>query len=289
MSQDRMRWVVAGDGIALDSGVLVGILNVTPDSFSDGGEHVDPEGAVAHGLSLVADGAAIVDVGAESTRPGAKPVEPAEELRRLMPVVEGLVDAGVAVSVDTYKPEVASRALEAGATVINDVTGFRNPEMVETVASSDCGVIAMHMQGMPINMHIDPSYDDVVAEVEDYLLAQTELLVRSGVSRERIAIDPGIGFGKRPHHSFALLAALDRLASHGLPVLIGTSRKSFFADLLEEDSRESRDRATAITTAMGFASGARLFRVHDVAKSRDALRIAGAIVTAQEWDEWSQG
>jgi len=284
-----MRWVVAGGEIDLDSGVLVGILNVTPDSFSDGGEHADPEGAVAHGLSLVADGAAIVDVGAESTRPGAKPVELDEELRRLMPVVERLVDAGVSVSVDTYKPEVASRALQAGAVVINDVTGFRNPQMVETVASSDCGVIAMHMQGMPIDMHIDPSYDDVVAEVEDYLLAQTELLVRSGVSRERIVIDPGIGFGKRAHHSLALLAALDRLASHGLPVLIGTSRKSFFESLLAEDSRESRDRATAITTAMGFASGARLFRVHDVAKSRDALRIAGAIVTGQEWDEWSQG
>ncbi len=283
-----MRWVVAGDEVALDTGVLVGILNVTPDSFSDGGEHADPETAVAHGLALVEDGAAIVDVGGESTRPGAEPVELGEELRRLMPVVERLVDAGVAVSVDTYKPEVASRALQAGASVVNDVTGFRNPDMVETVASSDCGVIAMHMQGMPIDMHVDPTYDDVVAEVEGFLLAQTELLVGAGVSRERVAIDPGIGFGKRPHHNFALLAALDRLASHGLPVLIGTSRKSFFENLLAKDSRDGRDRATAITTAMGFASGARLFRVHEVAQSRDALRIAGAIV-GQEWDEWSQG
>lgn len=288
MSTDRVRWVIAGDEVALDTGVLVGILNVTPDSFSDGGEHADPAAAVAHGLALVEDGAAIVDVGGESTRPGARPVELDEELRRLMPVVEGLVDAGVAVSVDTYKPEVASRALEAGAVVVNDVTGFRNPQMVETVASSDCGVIAMHMQGMPIEMHIDPTYDDVVAEVEGYLLAQTDMLVGAGVSRERIAIDPGIGFGKRSHHNFALLAALDRLASHGLPVLIGTSRKSFFGELLAEDSREGRDRATAITTAMGFACGARLFRVHEVAQSRDALRIAGAIV-GQEWDEWSQG
>lgn len=283
-----MRWVVAGDEVALDTGVLVGILNVTPDSFSDGGEHADPEAAVAHGLALVEDGAAIVDVGGESTRPGARPVELDEELRRLMPVVERLVDAGVMVSVDTYKPGVASRALDAGAVVVNDVTGFRNPEMVETVATSDCGVIAMHMQGMPIDMHIEPTYDDVVAEVEGYLLGQADLLVGAGVSRERIAIDPGIGFGKRPHHSLALLAALDRLASHGLPVLIGTSRKSFLGELLAEDSREARDRATAITTAMGFASGARLFRVHEVAQSRDALRIAGAIV-GQEWDEWSQG
>ena len=288
MTTDRVRWVVAGDEVALDTGVLVGILNVTPDSFSDGGEHADPEAAVAHGLALVEDGAAIVDVGGESTRPGARPVELDEELRRLMPVVERLVDAGVKVSVDTYKPGVASRALDAGAVVVNDVTGFRNPEMVETVASSDCGVIAMHMQGMPIDMHIEPTYDDVVAEVEGYLLAQADLLMGAGVSRERIAIDPGIGFGKRPHHSLALLVALDRLASHGLPVLIGTSRKSFLGELLAEDSREARDRATAITTAMGFASGARLFRVHEVAQSRDALRIAGAIV-AQEWDEWSQG
>lgn len=288
MSTDRVRWVIAGDEVALDTGALVGILNVTPDSFSDGGEHADPAAALSHGLALVEDGAAIVDVGGESTRPGARLVELDEELRRLMPVVEGLVDAGVAVSVDTYKPEVASRALEAGAVVVNDVTGFRNPKMVETVASSDCGVIAMHMQGMPIDMHIDPTYDDVVAEVEGYLLAQTDMLVGAGVSRERIAIDPGIGFGKRPHHNFALLAALDLLASHGLPVMIGTSRKSFFGELLAEDSREGRDRATAITTAMGFASGARLFRVHEVAQSRDALRIAGAIV-GQEWDEWSQG
>ncbi|MFP3881679.1 MAG: dihydropteroate synthase [Actinomycetota bacterium] len=289
MSTDRVRWVVAGDEIALDTGVLIGILNVTPDSFSDGGEHADPEDAVAHGLSLVADGAAIVDVGAESTRPGAKPVELDEELRRLMPVVDGLVDAGVAVSVDTYKPEVATRALEAGAAVVNDVTGFRNPQMVETVAATECGVIVMHMLGRPIDMQVDPSYDDVVAEVEDYLLARTDLLARSGVSRDRIAIDPGIGFGKRMHHNLALLAALDRLASHGLPVMIGTSRKSFLGKMIAGDSREGRDRATAITTAMGFASGARLFRVHDVAKSRDALRIAGAIVTGQEWDEWSQG
>lgn len=283
-----MRWVVAGEDVALEAGVLVGILNVTPDSFSDGGEHADPEAAVAHGLALVEDGAVIVDVGGESTRPGAKPVELDEELRRIMPVVERLAEAGVAVSVDTYKPEVASRALDTGAVVVNDVTGFRNPEMVETVATSDCGVIAMHMQGMPIDMHIDPAYDDVVAEVEGYLLAQADMLVGAGVSRERIVIDPGIGFGKRPHHSFSLLAALDRLTSHGLPVLIGTSRKSFFGSLLAEDSREARDRATAITTAMGFASGARLFRVHEVAQSRDALRIAGAIV-GQEWDEWSQG
>lgn len=286
---EQVRWVVSGKGTTLDDGVLVGILNVTPDSFSDGGEHAEPEAAVAHGLAMVDDGAAIVDVGGESTRPGARPVELDEELRRLMPVIEGLVDVGVAVSVDTHKPEVASRALEAGAVVVNDVTGFRNPEMVKAVASSDCGVIVVHMQGTPIDMHIDPAYDDVVGEVEGYLLAQSETLVAAGVSRERIAIDPGIGFGKRPHHNLALLAALDRLASHELPVLIGTSRKSFFGKLLAEDSRESRDRATAITTAMGFASGARLFRVHEVAQSRDALRIAGAIVAGQEWDEWSQG
>lgn len=274
-------WSIAGEALDIGSGALVGVLNVTPDSFSDGGEFTDPEVAISHGLEMVHLGAAVVDVGGESTRPGARPVDEAEELRRLMPVIEGLVAAGVRVSIDTYKAEVARYALAVGAVVVNDVTGFRDEAMIEVVAGADCGVVAMHMQGTPADMHLDPRYDDVVTEVEDYLVARVERLEQAGVDRSRISIDPGIGFGKRAGHSLALLAHLDRLAGHGLPVMVGASRKGFLTSMIGEDSGESRDMATAVTTALAFTRGARLFRVHDVAKSRDALVIAGAIVANQ--------
>jgi dihydropteroate synthase len=274
-------WSISGEELDLTSGVLVGVLNVTPDSFSDGGEISDPEVAIAHGLDMVARGAGIVDVGGESTRPGARPVAESEELRRTMPVVEGLVAAGARVSIDTSKPGAASSALRAGAMIVNDVTGFRDEAMIEVVAESDCGVVAMHMQGTPADMHIDPKYDDVVAEVEAYLLERIDRLEQAGVDRERIAIDPGIGFGKRARHSLALLANLDRLARHGVPVMIGTSRKGFLAKVTGDETRPGQDRATAITTALAYTLGARVFRVHDVAKSRDALAVAGAIVANQ--------
>lgn len=267
--------------IDIRSGAVIGVVNVTPDSFSDGGEFLDRKKAIARGAEMMGQGADLVDVGGESTRPGAKPVPEAEELRRLMPVVEGLVGEGVPVSIDTYKPGVARRALEAGARVVNDVTGFRDPEMVETVAGSGCGVVAMHMQGTPLDMHIDPSYEDVVEEVRSYLAETTRRLAGAGIARERIAIDPGIGFGKRAAHSLALLANLDVLSETGLPVMVGTSRKGFLASIVEDDSRDSLDRATAVTSALAYTRGARLFRVHDVPKSRDALRVAGAIVTNQ--------
>lgn len=265
----------------ITSGALVGVLNVTPDSFSDGGEFTVPEVAIAHGVEMTRLGAAIVDVGGESTRPGARPVAEAEELRRMMPVVEGLVMAGVRVSIDTYKARVARSAIAAGAVVVNDITGFRDESMVEVVAAADCGVVAMHMQGTPVDMGVDPRYDDVVAEVEAFLLDRVEELERAGVDRARIAIDPGIGFGKRAWHSFGLLANLDRLARHGLPVMVGTSRKGFLTRVTGEEAREGGDLATAVTTALCYTRGARLFRVHDVAKSRDALRVADAIVANQ--------
>lgn len=272
----------------MSGGALVGVVNVTPDSFSDGGDHAEPDAAIARGLKLMTQGAALVDVGGESTRPGATPVPEEEEMRRLMPVVTGLVSAGVPVSVDTYKPAVAAAALSEGAVVVNDVTGFRDRGMVEVVAGSDCGVVAMHMQGTPLDMHVDPSYDDVVSEVTDYLLEKVETLRAAGVDEARIAIDPGIGFGKRAHHSIDLLAHLDQLAAHGLPVMVGTSRKGFLGKLVSEDTRSNRDQATAVANALAYARGARLFRVHDVARSRDALKVAAAIVANQEWDEWLQ-
>lgn len=289
MTSPAKTWSISGETLDIGSGALVGVLNVTPDSFSDGGEHANLDSAVARGIEMVEQGAALVDVGGESTRPGAQPVAESEETRRLIPPLERLVDAGVRVSVDTYKPSVARRALDSGAVVVNDVTGFRDPRMVETVASSDCGVVAMHMQGMPVDMHRDPRYDDVVADVDRYLTGQAETLIAAGVDRDRIAIDPGIGFGKRARHSLALLRELGRITDHGLPVMVGTSRKGFLGELIASDSWEGRDVATAVTVALAYASGARLFRVHDVAKSRDALRVAGAIVADHQWEEWSQG
>jgi len=274
-------WLVGGRDRDITNGALVGVLNVTPDSFSDGGELEEPRTAIEHGLEMIEQGALFVDIGGESTRPGAHPVDEASELRRVMPVVEGLVAEGALVSVDTSKPEVASTAIEGGAAVINDVTGFTDPGMIDAVADSGCGVVVVHMKGTPIDMHLAPSYGDVVAEVEQFLLDRVAELEGAGVARRRMAIDPGIGFGKRAHHSLTLLRHLDRLAGHGLPVMIGTSRKGFLGKLVKGDSREALDRATAVTTALGFAAGARLFRVHDVAKSRDALEIAGAIVASQ--------
>lgn len=281
MIDPATTWSVAGEELDISSGALVGVLNVTPDSFSDGGEYFDPEVAIAHGVDMFDRGAVIVDVGGESTRPGARPVAEAEELRRLMPVVEGLVAAGARVSIDTYKPGVAHVALAAGAAVVNDVTGFEDEAMIEVVAGTRCGVVALHMQGTPVDMHLDPTYDDVVAEVEAYLLAGVNRLTEAGVDSTRIAIDPGIGFGKRAWHSLALLANLNRLAGHGLPVMVGASRKGFLSRVTGDDTRDGRDMATAVTTALAYDRGARLFRVHDVARSRDALMMAGAIVASQ--------
>ena len=268
---------------------MIGILNVTPDSFSDGGEFFDPAAAVERGIEMTEEGGALVDVGGESTRPGADRVVSDEELRRITPVVESLVEVGIRVSIDTSKPEVARAALSAGAVVVNDVTGFRDEAMVEVVAGSDCGVVAMHMQGAPRDMHHDPTYDDVVSEVEGFLIEQAGHLESAGVSRDRIVIDPGLGFGKRAAHSVALLAHLDRLAGHGLPVMIGASRKRFLSTVTDDETLAGRDLSTSVVTALGFALGARLFRVHDVAGSRKALSLAGAIVANQEWDAWLQG
>lgn len=274
-------WAVAGRRINVTEGLLVGVLNVTPDSFSDGGAFRSTDDAIAHGRDLIDEGAGLVDVGAESTRPGAAPVPEEEELRRLLPTIEGLVAAGVLVSADTRKPEVARRALAEGAVIVNDVTGFADPRMIELAASSDCGIVTMHMQGSPADMHVDPQYDDVVTEVEEFLLQSASRLVAAGVGEDRIAIDPGIGFGKRAEHSLILLAHLDRLASHGFPLMVGASRKGFLGRLVGSEDIESRDLGTAVTTALAYASGARLFRVHDVARSRDALAIAAAIVANQ--------
>ena len=272
-----MSWSVLG--AALPERVLImGVVNVTPDSFSDGGRFLDPDVAISLGVQLVADGADIIDVGGESTRPGAESVSVVEEIRRVRHVVEALASEGIVVSIDTTKPEVAHAALEAGASIVNDVSALGTAGMVETVAGSGAGLVLMHMQGTPRTMQTSPTYVDVVAQVRDFLVERASLAQDHGVLSDHIAIDPGIGFGKTIDHNLALLAHLGVLVETGYPVLVGASRKSFLGALTGEERPEQRDVATAATSALAVAAGASIVRVHNVAVSRPAVQVADAIV-----------
>jgi dihydropteroate synthase len=266
----------------------MGVINATPDSFSDGGLNLEPEAAITAGLGMAAAGADLVDVGGESTRPGASPVSADEEKRRVIPVVTALAAAGLVVSIDTSKPEVAATALDAGAEVVNDVTAAASPGMVEVLAGSGAGVIVMHMKGTPRTMQQDPVYDDVVSEVALFLEARAGFVIEAGVDPASIAIDPGIGFGKTATHNLELINGLGRLVESGYPVVLGTSRKTFLGRVTGIDEIGARDGVTAVSTALGFERGARVFRVHDVASSRAALSLAAAIVNPEKWHEWSQ-
>lgn len=257
---------------------LMGIINVTPDSFSDGGSFLAPEKAIEHGRQLIDEGAAIVDVGGESTRPGADAVTEEEELRRVLPVVEALAGEGAVVSIDTSKPGVARAAIGAGAAIINDVSA--SADMVEIASSTGAGLVVMHMQGTPRTMQSNPTYGDVVGEVREFLIGRAEHAVERGVDRSQIVIDPGIGFGKTLDHNLELLTHLEAFTSSGYPVLVGTSRKSFLGVLTGEAMPERRDLATAATTALAVAAGVFVVRVHNVAVSRPAMQVAGAMVRA---------
>jgi dihydropteroate synthase len=259
----------------------MGVVNVTPDSFSDGGLYLDPDVAIAHGLALAAEGAEILDVGGESTRPGAAAVTADEELRRVLPVLEGLSDAGTAsrLSIDTYKASVAAAALEAGATLVNDVTALRgDAEMPAVVASSGADLCLMHMLGDPRTMQLDPRYEDVVSEIKAFLEQQMAFAIAAGIDEQRIILDPGIGFGKTVEHNLELLRRLDELVAIGRPILIGTSRKSFLGRITGRDQPADRLPGTIATCVMGYERGARIFRVHEVAPVADALKVAAATV-----------
>jgi dihydropteroate synthase len=257
----------------------MGVVNVTPDSFSDGGLFLDPAAAVEHGLRLAEEGAAILDVGGESTRPGAEPVAEAEELERVVPVVEGLAAAGHAVSIDTTKLEVARAALAAGATVVNDVSAFRfDPELAGLVASEGAGCCLMHMLGEPRTMQSDPRYDDVVSDVKAFLEERLAFAAGEGVPEERIWLDPGIGFGKTVEHNLELLRRLGEIVAIGRPVVVGTSRKSFLGRLAGGRAEGERLPGTIATNVLALERGASIFRVHDVAQVVDALRVAAATV-----------
>jgi dihydropteroate synthase len=254
----------------------MGVVNVTPDSFSDGGAWLDPDAAVAHGRDLARQGAGILDVGGESTRPGAEPVAAGEELRRVLPVLEGLADAGPRLSIDTSKAAVAEAALGAGATIVNDVTALRgDPAMAALLARQDCDVCLMHMLGEPRTMQRDPRYGDVVEDVKAFLAERLEFAVAHGIAAERIWLDPGIGFGKTVAHNLELLRRLHELVALGRPIVVGTSRKSFLGTLTGRGVHE-RVPGTIATNVLAFAAGASVFRVHDVAEVRDALLVAAA-------------
>ena len=255
---------------------IMGILNVTPDSFSDGGAWPSPDAAVAHGHALVAEGAAIVDIGGESTRPGSRPVPAVEELARVVPVVEALRGCGAQLSVDTFKRSVAEAAIAAGATYVNDVTAFRSdPELAGVVADAGCDCCLMHMLGEPHALAREPRYADVVSEVKAFLEERLAGAVAAGIAEERIHLDPGIGFGKAPEHNLTLLARLGELAELGRPVVVGVSRKSFLGRLTGREPRR-REVATAAANVLAFERGASVFRVHDVGVTRDALAVAAA-------------
>ena len=257
--------------------VVMGVLNVTPDSFSDGGEWFGHDAAVTHGLGMVRDGAEILDVGGESTRPGALPVPEDEELQRTVPVVEALARTGATVSIDTSKLAVARAALDAGATYVNDVTAFRGaPDLAGLVAERGATCCLMHMLGEPRTMQSRPHYDDVVSEVKAFLEERAAFAVAEGVPEDRIHLDPGIGFGKGLEHNLELLRRLGELADLGFPLVVGTSRKSFIGKLSGVTEPRDRIPGTLATCVMALERGGRVFRVHDVAETVQALAVAAA-------------
>ncbi len=261
----------------------MGVVNVTPDSFSDGGRFLDPQAAVAHALRLAEEGADMLDIGGESTRPGAAPVPLEEELCRVIPVIEHLAGkTRAAISIDTRKPDVVRAAVKAGASIWNDVSALTYAkDSVEIAAALGCDIVLMHAQGDPRTMQDNPVYEDVVAEVTAFLGARIEACVAAGIARDRLIVDPGIGFGKTLEHNLALLANLDRLSSLDCPILLGASRKRFIAALDRDGPAANRLGGSLAVLLAGWRRGAAIFRVHDVAETRQALKIAGAIENAQ--------
>lgn len=279
----RVRQWKIGEAVVdlAQHGMIIGVLNVTPDSFSDGGRFFDLDAAIVHGTEMAKQGADIIDIGGESTRPGAEPVSPHEELRRVVPVIERLRrKISKLISIDTSKAEIARAALEAGACIINDVTGGRaDPEMLPLVAKARAAFVLTHMQGTPRTMQMEPRYNDVVAEVGDFFLQQYGRALECGVDPMGVAFDPGIGFGKTPAHNLELLRNLERLRVHDRPIVVGVSRKSFLGKLSGATDVGDRLAPTVALTALLRAHGADVFRVHDVKENVAALRIAEALLS----------
>ncbi|HVG03913.1 MAG TPA: dihydropteroate synthase [Burkholderiaceae bacterium] len=274
-----MSWSMHGRELALDHVLIMGIVNVTPDSFSDSGRYFDPPAALAHAQQLITDGADIIDIGGESTRPGAAEVSTDEEIRRVVPLIEMLAGHTVPLSVDTSKPEVMRAALAAGAAIINDVRALQQSGAAEVVAEHDCGVVLMHMQGTPATMQQAPYYRNVTKDVVQFLAQRVQYAQARGIEASRIAIDPGFGFGKNDAHNFALLSQLSEFGRMQVPIVVGLSRKS----MLGRVSGRAADRTAASVAAALLAAerGANIVRVHDVAATRDALAVLQAMRSAE--------
>jgi dihydropteroate synthase len=273
---DRAGTLTPGPGPA-----VVGILNITPDSFSDGGEFLDPGAAAEHAATMFDEGADILDVGGESTRPGSDPVSQEEEIQRVIPVLERILSVRpeAVISVDTYRSGTATAALEAGASLVNDVTALRgDPRIASVIQEAACPVILMHMQGEPKTMQKEPHYEDVVREVRDFLAERAEYAVAAGIRPENVILDPGIGFGKNLDHNLDLLRNLDAIVDLGFPVLIGASRKSFMEKITGVQEARDRVSGTVATTVLAYERGATFFRVHDVRANREALAVAEAVL-----------
>ena len=258
--------------------LIMGVLNVTPDSFSDGGQFFDADKAIEHGLRMSAEGAAIIDVGAESTRPGSEAVSANEQIRRAIPIIQTLArKADVPISIDTYDPEVAQTALQAGAAMINDITALSDERMAKLAAEQHVPVVLMHMQGTPATMQVEPKYGDVVAEVRQFLLDRAKRAEQLGICKNMIFIDPGIGFGKMLEHNLLILRLIRKFVKSDYRVLVGTSRKSFIGQITGKKDPSDRIFGTAATVALCAAAGVSIVRVHDVAAMADVIRVAGAI------------
>ena len=257
--------------------LIMGIVNVTPDSFSDGGLYASTDNAIRHAVQLIEEGADILDIGGESTRPGSVPVCVEEELRRVLPVVRNLVNKNIPISVDTSKPEIMRATIKAGATMINDINALQAPEALEVVAAGGAAVCIVHMQGKPKNMQVDPQYDDVVTEVKDFLRQRIDAAQAAGIPRERITIDPGFGFGKTLKHNLKLLRYLDHFTDMGVSVLVGLSRKSMLGEVT--DNKVSNQIYSSVSAALfAVTKGAKILRVHDVKATKDALAVYNAVI-----------
>jgi dihydropteroate synthase len=273
-----VQWQCRHRSIDLTRPIVMGILNVTPDSFSDGGRYLNLDAALERAAQMVAEGASIIDVGGESTRPGAAAVDAAVESGRVVPVIERIAsEFDVAISIDSSKPEVMAAAVSAGACIVNDVTALRAPGAREWAAAAGVGVCLMHMQGEPRTMQESPEYHDVVGEVASFLLRERAACLKAGIAREAIAFDPGLGFGKREEHNFALLKNLGHIAALGSPLLVGVSRKSFIGRVLGRPATERLFGGLGLA-ALAVSLGARVVRTHDVAPTRDAIRMVGAVL-----------
>lgn len=283
MTKESLIWTIKGREVDLtDRGLVMGILNVTPDSFSDGGAFVQVDRALQQARRMIEEGAGIIDVGGESTRPGAEPVTEEEELRRTVPVIKAIRSGwGGIISIDTAKAAVAEKSLEAGADVVNDVTGLGgDPRMMDVCREAGCGVVVMHMQGEPRTMQKDPRYVDVVSDVRSYFAERFAAACQAGIRADALCFDPGIGFGKTLEHNLALVAHLDRLVVQGRPLLLGVSRKSFVGKVLGDPEMDKREWPTVALTAYARDRGVRIHRVHSVRENLEALRMTEAVIKA---------